>query len=289
MGADESPRLTTRFVKNPPAPANLDVQGTANAFGYEWTTHGNLEKLYGQPQDVLREFATFMIPDDFFAGQCVLDAGCGMGRWSWCALQKGAAEVRGFDLHDGIECARQLCAKDPRAAFQRGNIFEPPFPPNTFDSVMSIGVIHHTGDTRRAFASLATLVKPGGRLFIQVYMTRGAGMDWRMNTLLKLTSKLPHRLLYSLCWTAVLCRRTPVLKWLVQLVNHFVMIVSHGRNRSFERNVADTFDWHCCPYRTYHTHAEVLRWFAEEGFTEARLTNPTYGGAVNVIGTKPVQ
>ena len=269
--------------------ANLDVQGTASAFGYEWTTHGDLEKLYGKPQDVLQEFATFMIPDDFFAGKKVLDAGCGMGRWSWCALQKGAAEVRGFDLHDGIECAKKLCANDPRAQFVRGNIFEPPFSLHSFDSVMSIGVIHHTGNTRQAFASLAKLAKPGGRLFIQVYKTRGAKMDRRMNRLLRITSRLPHPMLYAFCWMAVFFRRTPILKWLMQAVNHYVMIVSHSRKRSFARNVADTFDWHCCPYRTYHTDEEVLRWFAEEGFTEARLTNPAYGGGINVIGTAPMR
>lgn len=270
-----------------PSGTNPDVQGTAKAFGYEWTTHGNLEKLYGQPQDVLTEFATFMIPDDFFAGKKVLDAGCGMGRWSWCALQKGAAEVHGFDLHAGVNMARELCKADPRATFQNGDIFAPPFPPQSFDSVMSIGVIHHTGDTRRAFASLAKLVRPGGRLFIQVYRTRGAAMDRRMNILLQLTSKLPHKLLYSLCWTGVLIRRTPVLKWLVHLANRCAMVVSHAKKRSFERNVADTFDWHCCPHRTYHTDQEVLRWFAEEGFTGARITNQNYGGGINVIGVAP--
>jgi 2-polyprenyl-3-methyl-5-hydroxy-6-metoxy-1,4-benzoquinol methylase len=270
-----------------PATANLDVQGTAKAFGFEWTTHGDLTKLYGQPDEVLREFATFKIPDDFFAGKRVLDAGCGMGRWSWCALQKGAAEVQGFDLHEGIECAKRLCAGDPRATFRKGNIFEPPFPFASFDSVMSIGVIHHTGDTRRAFASLARLVRPGGRFFVQVYATRGAAMDRRMNRLLKVTSRLPHRLLYALCWTVVVARRTPVLKWLVQSINHYVMVVSHARKRSFARNVADTFDWHCCPYRTYHTNDEVLRWFKEEGFHDARITNPEYGGGINCLGTAP--
>lgn len=274
-------------VTNSPSAQPAHVRATGEAFGFEWTTHGDFEMLYGKPEDVLKEHATFMIPDDFFASKRVLDAGCGMGRWSWCALQKGAAEVQGFDLHAGIECAKKLCNNDPRAHFQNGNIFEPPFPPQSFDSVFSIGVIHHTGDTRRAFASLAKLVKPGGRMFIQVYKTRGAGMDWRMNTLLKLTSRMPHRLLYAFCWTVVALRRTPILKWFVQAINHFVMIVSHSRNRSFKRNVADTFDWHCCPYRTYHTHEELLQWFREEGFVDAYITNPNYGGGVNGIGTAP--
>ena len=220
------------------------VSKTAEAFGYEWTTHGDLGKLYGEPLDVLKEFATFKIPDTFFADKKVLDAGCGMGRWSWCAAQKKAGLVYGFDLHDGVKMAKTL-NEGETCIFFKGNIFSPPFAPDSFDSVFSIGVIHHTGDTRRAFATLAKLVKPGGQFFIQVYRTRGTEKDRRMSALLNITSKLPNKFLYVICYTLMILRKTPLLKNLILLINHYVMIVSHAKNRSFLRNVADTFDWHC--------------------------------------------
>lgn len=263
------------------------VRATAEAFGFEWTTHADLRHLYPSPGRLRDEFATFMIPPDFFTGKRVLDAGCGMGRFSLMAAEQGARDVVGMDLHDGVYAARQLTASTGSVRLVKGSIFDPPFPLESFDSVMSIGVIHHTGDTRRAFDRLAALVRPGGRLFIQVYATRGPVKDRRMNTLLQWTTRMPRRLLYGCCILVVALRATPLLKYLVQAVNHFVMVVSWNRRRSFWRNVADTFDWHCCPYRTYHTQAEVVEWFRQEGFTDVRVTNPDYGGGVNVLGTRP--
>ena len=46
-----------------------------------------------------------------------------------------------------------------------------PFADGAFDVVYSIGVLHHTPDTKWAFLSLSRLVKPGGRIAIWVYST----------------------------------------------------------------------------------------------------------------------
>jgi 2-polyprenyl-3-methyl-5-hydroxy-6-metoxy-1,4-benzoquinol methylase len=262
------------------------VRATGEAFGHEWTTHGDLASLYPTEADLEREFATYRIPDDFFAGRRVLDAGCGMGRYSYLAAKRGAATVVGMDLHDGVYAARRLTAPLGRVRLLKGSIFDLPFREGQFDSVMSIGVLHHTGDTLAAFRAVARMVQPGGRLFVQLYATRGEAQDRRMARLLRWTTRMPRRLLYAACVLAVSLRAAPVLKWLVQAVDHYVQIVSWSRRRSFWRNVADTFDWHCCPYRTYHTAPEVAAWFRQAGYEEVVDTNPSYGGAVNMLGRR---
>ena len=83
-------------------------------------------------------------------------------------------------------------------------------------------------------------------------------------------------------------RRSPLLKNLVQATDHFVQIVSFGRHRTFWRNVADTYDWHCCPYRTFHSADEIVRLFVDCGLEEVTITNPAYEGAINIVGRKPV-
>ncbi len=108
-----------------------------------------------------------------------------------------------------------------------------------------------------------------------------------MAALLRVTNRMPKRLLYGLCALLVAARYAPLLKNLVQAVNHFVQVVSFGRHRSFWRNVADTYDWHCCPYRTFHTEAELRQLFGDLGLTEVAITNPAYRGAVNIVGRKP--
>jgi len=78
-----------------------------------------------------------------------------------------------------------------------------------------------------------------------------------------------------------------MLKNLVRAVNHFVRIASFDKHRTFWRNAADTYDWHCCSYRTFRTQEELLRLFADLGMVEVTITNPSDRGAINIVGWKP--
>jgi ubiquinone/menaquinone biosynthesis C-methylase UbiE len=267
--------------------APLRTGDTAESFGLEWTRHGQLNRLYASEADLWREFETFQIPPDLLRGKRVLDAGCGMGRWSYAAVKLGARRVVGFDLHDGVQAAKRLTHGVGQASFLKASIFALPFREASFDSIMSIGVLHHTGDTHRALRALLPLLKPGGWLFVQVYATRGEAKDRRMAALLRLTNRMPKRLLYGVCVVLVAARYVPLLKSLVQAVSHFVQIVSFGKHRTFWRNVADTYDWHCCPYRTFHTAKEIRQVLAEVGLERIALTNPAYRGAINIVGRRP--
>lgn len=275
------------MTDRPPPDQAPPAQTTADAFGLEWTVHGDLRRLYASEADLWREFETFRIPPDMLREKRVLDAGCGMGRWSYAAAKSGAHHVVGFDLHDGVLAAKALTQQAGRVSLLKANTFALPFREEAFDSVMSIGVLHHTGDTYRAIRALLPLLRPGGRLFLQLYDARGEVEDRRTATLLRFTNRLPRRLLYRLCVILVAARYVPLLKNLVQVVDHFVQIVSFGKHRTFWRNVADTYDWHCCPYRTFHTREELLRLFADLGLLEVAITNPSYRGAINIVGRKP--
>jgi len=268
--------------QNPPA-----ARATAESFGLEWTIHGELARLYASEADLWREFETFRIPPDLFEDKRVLDAGCGMGRWSYAAAKSGARHVVAFDLHDGVYAARRCTQGAGRVSLLKANIFALPFRDRGFDSIMSIGVLHHTGNTHRAIRALLPLLKPGGRLFLQLYATRGVTKDRRITALLRITNRMPKRLLYRICVMLVAARYVPLVKNLIQAVNHFVQIVSFGTHRTFWRNVADTYDWHCCPYRTFHTAEELRQVLADGGLVEIAITNPTYRGAVNIVGRKP--
>ena len=263
------------------------TQGTAESFGLEWTRHGELALLYASEADLQREFDSFQIPPDLLRGKRVLDAGCGMGRWSYAVAKVGARHVVGFDLHDGVHAARRLTHGVGHADFLKASLFALPFREESFDSIMSIGVLHHTGDTYRALRALLPLLKSGGWLFVQVYASRGEAKDRRMAALLRLTNRMPKRLLYRVCVVLVAARYVPLLKNLVQAVNHFVQIVSFGKHRTFWRNVADTYDWHCCPYRTFHTADELRQVLAEAGLEKIALTNPAYRGGINIVGRRP--
>ena len=56
----------------------------------------------------------------------------------------------------------------PGEAFQ-GNILTPPFADGSFDAIVAIGCLHHTGDMGAAIAACRRLLAPGGLLIGMVY------------------------------------------------------------------------------------------------------------------------
>ena len=110
------------------------------------------------------------LPQSWFAGKDVLDAGCGVGRHAFGLCSLGA-NVTVLDRSPAaLDGARTNCRPYPN--FRGGvaaDLLQPlPFH-RPFDLVWSYGVLHHTGDTRRAFANVASWVKPGGYLFVMLY------------------------------------------------------------------------------------------------------------------------
>jgi len=93
----------------------------------------------------------------------VLGYGCAMGE---CALRLTpiAREVHGIDISDvAIETARaEAKARGlTNAHFDVMDAHATCFPDNYFDFVFGTGIIHHM-ETRRAFAEIARVLKPGG-------------------------------------------------------------------------------------------------------------------------------
>ena len=107
------------------------------------------------------------LPPESFAGQVVLDVGCGEGRHSFLVSEHARVLV-GLDLSLGVELSRR---RDPRSTsfYVQGDLRRPPFRPEVFDALYSNGVLHHTPVPAESFASVARLVKRGGRVSFWVY------------------------------------------------------------------------------------------------------------------------
>jgi SAM-dependent methyltransferase len=147
---------------------------TLESFEYQWREVGQADYMLSNPE--YRERVTEVItentglPAAWFAGKDVLDAGCGSGRFAY-GLAKLGARVTAVDATDGgLHAARQACAEfGGRVTIRRHNLLDP-FPDGArFDLVWCFGVLHHTGDTVRAFRNVAEAVKAGGHLFLMIY------------------------------------------------------------------------------------------------------------------------
>lgn len=166
-------RIAMRALTGPQSGGEGDTDQTKESFSYQWGEITEGAHLLGDPAFEKRMYellATYSGRSrDWFKGKKVLDAGCGMGRWSY-AMCKLGADVTAIDQSaSGIAQIEKLLAETPNFTAQQGDLLDPlPFAPD-FDLVWCYGVTHHTGNTRLATHNAARVVKPGGRLMLMIY------------------------------------------------------------------------------------------------------------------------
>lgn len=108
-------------------------------------------------------------------GSRILECGCGTGQMT-NFLSTANRTVIGTDIClNSLKLADDFKEKNDlqRAHFYQMNLFRPSFKPQSFDLVISNGVLHHTSDPFLAFQSIANLVKPNGYILIGLYHKYG--------------------------------------------------------------------------------------------------------------------
>jgi 2-polyprenyl-3-methyl-5-hydroxy-6-metoxy-1,4-benzoquinol methylase len=122
-----------------------------------------------------REYAPWMTDalgyeDSLREPFAVLDVGCGQGIDLYEFASRGA-EVTGIDLTPRhVELARaHLAAMQLDATVVEGDIEQMPFADNTFDRVISNGVLHHTPDMNAALRECVRVARRRATVRIIVY------------------------------------------------------------------------------------------------------------------------
>jgi SAM-dependent methyltransferase len=105
-----------------------------------------------------------------FAGQRLLEVGCGMGT-DLLQFARGGAQVTGVDLTPrSIEISRhhlRLYGQD--GGFAITDAEKLPFADESFDIVYSNGVLHHIPDTAEAVREIHRVLRPGGLARVMLY------------------------------------------------------------------------------------------------------------------------
>lgn len=125
-----------------------------------------------------------------------------------------------------------------RIRFFNMNLFRPAFKPESFDLVISNGVLHHTSDPFLAFKSICRLVRPGGYILVGLYHRYG-----RLITDLR-------RMLFRLSGDR--------LAWLDPNLR--------SQDKSQAKRKAWLYDQYKHPHESKHTIGETLRWLDAVGF-----------------------
>jgi SAM-dependent methyltransferase len=127
------------------------------------------------------------------AGRRVLEIGLGYGTLGQYLAEQGAL-YHGIDIAPGpVEMMRyRLGALDGDDVERRvvvGSAHEIPFPDKTFDAVVSIGCLHHTGDIGRGVDEIHRVLVPGGTAVVMLYNRRSL-RQFRMVDLPRIRARL---------------------------------------------------------------------------------------------------
>lgn len=265
---------------DPPGAEDAVKRRTADSFAYEWQRFGQLRDEWA------KNFADYMRPHtpESLAGKTLLDVGTGSGRHSFHAAQAGA-HVTAVDLGDSIDVARRNLPDSVLAVQADAEAL--PFEPESFDLVMSIGVLHHLPDTERALRSIARYAKPGGHVHVYLYWVPEQPWHRRVlravTALRRITVRLPHPVLHALCyplaaalWAAVVApyrflRTRPRLARLAD-----ALPLKTYADYPFSVLVNDQFDRFSAPLERRFTAAEV-RAAMEDAGLEDIVVLPNHG------------
>jgi ubiquinone/menaquinone biosynthesis C-methylase UbiE len=109
-------------------------------------------------------------------GKPLLEIGLGYGTVSQILAEAGA-DYHGLDIAPGpVEMVRDRISRlgfdDPESRVVQGSALDIPHPDASFDHLVAIGCLHHTGDLAGAINEAHRVLRPGGRAMIMVYNRR---------------------------------------------------------------------------------------------------------------------
>lgn len=180
-------------------PRFIPPDNYAASFGFQWNLHNRTQydSHSGSPVSRERLFLQTRWPEQM-PGELVLEAGSGSGRFTEQLVTTDATVVS-LDYSNAVEANYANNGHNRNLLVIQANMFELPFPADSFDRVLCIGVLQHTPDPQGALASLCTVLKPAGMLAVDIYRWTWRSAIWPKYYIRPFTRKIPNERLYWMC------------------------------------------------------------------------------------------
>jgi len=259
---------------------NIDNE-VVHSFGEEWLRfHDFSDETINQ---IALEYFDIIRPEHVNKDTYMLDIGCGTGRWTkWMAHRAGFIEA--IDPSNAIFAADKLLAGVSNVRLTKASVETIPFPDQSFDFAMSIGVLHHIPDTAKALKDCVKKVKQGGYFYCYLYHnleTRGwwfKTLYWLSNQVRKLVCKLPDAAKRMVCDILAVIIYMPLVLWVRFLV--FIglrkiavkMPLSAYNNKSFFVIRNDALDKFGTRLEQRFSKKQVIQMMEDAGLTDIEIS-----------------
>ena len=147
------------------AEQNIDKK-TVESFGEEWTKFDSFSSQ--EIKNAGDQYFDIVTEDILNKNTIVLDLGCGTGRWSKYIGDK-AGFIEAIDPSAAVFAAHHLTSDMTNIRITQASSDNIPFADESFDLMMSLGVLHHIPDTEMALKSGVRKVKKGGYVLLYLY------------------------------------------------------------------------------------------------------------------------
>ncbi len=269
-----------------------DQKQTGSSFGFKWQQRHTYDspRVHSVAQQWLVQRYGFKSVDEmrgfFGSRRRILDAGCGAGfstaPWMNHPAWKGAAWV-GVDISTAIDVAQERLSFIDNTHFIQADILQLPFLEDTFDTVFSEGVLHHTPSTKLALKSVLGVLEPGGEILFYVYRKKGPIREFSDDYVRHIVSSLDPQEAWAMLrpltrlgqalaelhvevevpedipYLGIKAGRYDVQRLIYW---HFAKLY-WNEARSLEQNNLVNFDWYHPRYAHRHTEAEIRHWCDE--------------------------
>jgi 2-polyprenyl-3-methyl-5-hydroxy-6-metoxy-1,4-benzoquinol methylase len=274
-----------------------DEQQVKRGFNVAYEHYRDSRYLHFTPALIDQWLEDVKLPKDFFKGKLVLDAGCGSGRWTYAMASLGATVVA-VDLTDsGVAAAYAATSNMDNVVVLQASLFQLPFHQESFDFVVSWGVMHHTPNTKSAFDRVAPMAKRGGTFYVMVYEKHNPWKFVWTDMIRRVLHRFPEPRRYDLCRHLIIKNR-----FLYCLLGHHIICAPYPkRGDPLEVSTIQygLYDAYTPMYNFLHTRVEVASWFEEHKFSQLELTKPIRfnnkkdilrqgecGGSINMRGVR---
>jgi ubiquinone/menaquinone biosynthesis C-methylase UbiE/uncharacterized protein YbaR (Trm112 family) len=238
--------------------------------------------------------------------QLILDAGAGLGREVInLATAAPEATVVGLEFSDCAANALRNVSPLQNACIVQGDIMRMPFAEDSFDYILSEGVLHHTPKTQEAFKKCCVVLKKGGEIAFYIYRKKGPIREFADDFLRKVIQDMSVEEKWRMAE-----RITSLGKSLSEA--HVAVEISEGipelgikkgeidvqrfiyysflkcfwnQELPFEENVIINFDWYVPRHAQRHTEEEIRGWCKENAIKIVWFHEEESGYSVRGIKT----